>query len=492
MTATVRQRLALLVSVVGAMIVALDGTVLMVAQPSLQHDLGASMAQVQWTSTAYLLTVAALLVIAGRLGDRYGHPRMLFVGVLGFAAASAGIALAPGAGWVIALRAVQGVFGALLQPATLALLRLAYPADRLSTPVAIRTSAIGIAAAAGPVLGGVLVAHLGWRAVFWINVPVALAIAALTLAVKTPAPSRTGTQRLDLTGAALLATALAVLVHTLSGVPAHGWTTGPTWLGLAAVAGIAAALVGHERRAAHPIVPPTVARSVPVTASVAILLFTTGGMFGALFVTTFFFQDVLGLDPLASGLRALPLTALMVLGAPVAGAALRRYSPRRTAILGTVLVVLGIGGLSQLGTAGTWAATGVAFAVLGAGFATVMVTATATVVGEAPPGYAGVIGGLKQTAMNVGPSLGIAVAASMMLLRPSAAGALTAGVTPAMSAPATGPTLMVLAGLAALALLPASLLPAQPVHRARRDTTAPDDHDIHTIGQTGAKSRVTG
>ncbi|MFJ7330793.1 MFS transporter [Streptomyces cyaneofuscatus] len=463
------------------MIVALDGTVLLVAQPSLQRDLGASMTQVQWTSTAYLLAVAALLVIAGRLGDRYGHPRMLFVGVLGFAAASAGIALAPGVGWVICLRALQGVFGALLQPSTLALLRLAYPADRLGTPVAIRTSAIGVAAAAGPVLGGVLVAHLGWRAVFWINVPVALAIAVLTFAIRVPTPSRAGSQRLDLTGAALLATALAVLVHTLTGVPAHGWTSASTWLGLTALAGVATAFVGHERRTAHPIVPSAVARSVPVTASVAILLFTNGGMFGALFVTTFFFQDVLGLDPLASGLRALPLTALMVLGAPVAGAALRRYSPRRIAILGTVLVVLGIGGLSQLGSAGTWASIGVAFASLGAGFATVMVTATAIVAGEAPPGYAGVVGGLKQTAMNIGPSLGIAVAASIMMLRPSAAGASTAEVAQGMSASATGPTLMVLAGLAALALLPVSLLPTQPVHHARRGTAATEPHDIQTV-----------
>ncbi|MEU9092644.1 MFS transporter [Streptomyces sp. NPDC048428] len=483
MTAAIRRRLALLVSVAGAMIVALDGTVLMVAQPSLQRDFDASVAQVQWTSTAYLLAVAALLVVAGRLGDRYGHSRMLFVGVLGFAAASAGIALAPGVGWVMALRAVQGVFGALLQPATLALLRLAYPADRLGTPVAIRTSAIGVAAAAGPVLGGVLVAHLGWRAVFWINVPVALAIAALTLGVRVPVPSRTGTQRLNLTGAALLATVLAVLVHTLSGIPAHGWTTSPTWLGLVAVAGVAVVFVAHERRTAHPIVAPAVARSVPVMASAAVLLVTTAGMFGALFVATFFFQDVLGLGPLASGLRALPLTALMVLGAPVAGAALRRYGPRRTAIFGTVLVVLGTGGLSQFGPAGSWAVTGVAFAVLGAGFATVMVTATATVVGEAPPGYAGVIGGLKQTAMNVGPALGIAVGAGMMLLRPSAAEARTAGITPAMSSSATAPTLMVLAGLAALALLPASLLPTQPAHRVRRDTAAPDDHDIHTVDQ---------
>ncbi|MGW1318323.1 MFS transporter [Streptomyces sp. NPDC002426] len=478
------------------MIVALDGTVLMVAQPSLQRDLDASMTQVQWTSTAYLLAVAALLVIAGRLGDRYGHSRMLFTGVLGFAAASAGIALAPGVGWVIALRAAQGVFGALLQPATLALLRLAYPADRLGPPVAIRTSAIGVAAAAGPVLGGILVAHLGWRAVFWINVPVALAIAALTLAVWAPAPSRTGIQRLNLIGAPLLATALAVLVHTLSGIPAHGWTTAPTWAGLVAAAGVTVAFVGHERRTEHPLVAPAVARCVPVTASVAMLLVTTGGMFGALFVATFSLQDIRGLDPLTSGLSALPLTALMVLGAPVAGAALRRYSPRGTAIVGAVLVILGIGGLavSGLGTGdlgtgglyqpasvGTWAVTGTAFAfaALGAGFATVMVTATATVVGEAPPGYAGVIGGLKQTAMNVGPALGIAVAAGMMTPRPSAVAAQAAGVTPEMSASATPPTLMVLAGLAALALLPASLLPTQSPRSTGPRTTTPDTHGIH-------------
>ncbi|MBT2399736.1 MFS transporter [Streptomyces sp. ISL-100] len=442
------------------MLVALDGTVLLVAQPSLQRDLGADVAQVQWTSTGYLLAVAALLVIAGRLGDRYGHRRLLFVGVLGFAAASAGIALAPGVGWVIGLRAVQGVFGALLQPATLALLRLAYPADRLGAPVAIRTSAIGVAAAAGPVLGGVLVAHWGWRAVFVINVPIALAIAAITLSVRAPAPRpRTGSQRLNLTGAALLATALAVLVHTLVGVPEHGWTAAPTLLGLVAAAGIAVVFVAHERRTAHPIVPPAVARSVPVTASMAILLLTTGGMFGALFVTTFFLQDVLGLDPLACGLRVLPLTALMILGAPVAGAALRRCGPRRTAFTGVVLVVLGLAGLSRLGPTSGWAVTGVAFAVLGAGFATVMVTATGTVVGDAPPGYAGVVGGLKQTAMNVGPAFGIAVAASVMLLKASAAEPLAVGATPATSAPVMAPALMALAALAALGLLPASLLP---------------------------------
>lgn len=412
MTAPVRRHVALLASVAGAMLVALDGTVLLVAQPSLQRDLGMSVAQVQWTSTGYLLAVASLLVIAGRLGDRYGHPRLLLVGVLGFGAASGGIALASGVGWVIGLRVAQGVFGALLQPATLALLRLTYPADQLGVPVAIRTSAIGVAAGAGPILGGVLVAHLGWRAVFWLNAPIALAIAALTLAVRPPAPERTGSQRPDLTGAALLATALAVMVHTLVGVPTGGWTAAPTLLGLLSVTALAAVFASHERRTAHPIVPHAVARSTPVTASMAILLVTSAGLFGALFTATFYLQDVLSLDPFASGLRVLPMTALMVLGAPLASTALRRYGPRRSAIAGTALVAAGIAGLSRLGPTSPWMAMGATFAVLGAGFATVMVTATGTVVGDAPPGYAGVVGGLKQTAMNIGPILGIAIASS--------------------------------------------------------------------------------
>ena len=473
MTTASRPRIALLAGVAGAMIVALDGTVLLVAQPDLQRDLRASVAQVQWTSTGYLLAVAAFLVIAGRLGDRYGHQRLLFVGVLGFGAASAGIAFAPGIGWVIGLRIAQGVFGALLQPATLALLRLVYPADRLGAAVAIRTSAIGVAAGAGPVLGGVLVAHLGWRAVFLVNIPVALAIAALTLAVRAPTPPRTGARQFGLATAALFATTLAVLVHTLAGVPERGWTAAQTVLGFVLVAGLAVGLVRHERRTAQPLVPPAVARSVPVAASMAVLLVTSGGMFGALFVTTFFLQDVLGLSPLACGLRVLPLTALMVVGAPVAAAVLRRYGPRRTAIAGQLLVVLAVVGLSRLGPADPWPVSGVAFAALGAGFTAVMVTATGTVVGDAPPGYAGVVGGLKQTAMNVGPTLGIAVAAGMMALGPSVGAPPDAVADLAMSGPAMGPALLVLAALAALGLFPALLLPSRPVRDVRRTATAP-------------------
>ncbi|WP_067170063.1 MFS transporter [Microtetraspora niveoalba] len=458
MSGTARRGWALVVSAGGAMLVALDGTVLILAQPSLRRELGASVSQTQWANTGYLLAVAALLVVAGRLGDRYGHRRLLLCGLLGFAGASAGIALAPGIGGVIALRAVQGVSGALLQPATLALLRLTYPADRLGTAVAIRTSAIGVAGAAGPVLGGVLVTHLGWRSVFAINVPVALAIAAVAVVMRTPVPAHRESQRFDVTGTVLLAGVLAVCVYTLVGVPAHGWTGAPTLAGFACTAGGAAILIAWERRAAHPIVPPAVARSAPVTAAMAVLLLTTGGMFGALFVATFLLQDMLKLDSLAAGLRVLPLTVLMVLGAPMASAALRRCGPRRTSIAGSVLVALGILGMTCLTSADPWVATVAAFASLGLGFAAVMVTATGTVVGDAPAGYAGIVGGLKQTAVNIGPTLGIAVAAGMMTISPSAE--------------AAEPALLVLAAVAALGILPALLLPAQPTIARHPERTA--------------------
>ncbi|MFJ4676301.1 MFS transporter [Kitasatospora sp. NPDC088783] len=454
-------RLALPVSAGAAMLVALDGTVLLMAQPGMRRELGCTTAQLQWTSTGYLVAVAALLVLAGRLGDRYGHRRTLLAGVLGFGASSAGIALAPTVGWVVGLRVAQGVFGALLQPGTLALLRLSSPPERLGRAVAVRTGAIAVAAGAGPLLGGVLVDAFGWRAVFWINVPVAALIAAMAFALRPerepserepsgPEPSGrvpsggqrfdgvpSDDRRLDLAGAALLAAALAVLVHALSRVPERGW--GGTAAELAGAAALSAVLVAHERRAASPVVPRPVVRSRPVAASLVLLLTASAGLFGTLFSTTFRLQDALGVGPLDTALRMLPLTALMVLGAPAAERALRAQGPRRTALVGVALLVAGIAGLAGPGGGGGSApATGVASALLGAGFAAVMVTATGTVVGDAPAGYAGAVGGLKQTAMNIGPTLGVA----------TAAGAGTHGSLP------------LLAALAAVGLLPAAALPA--------------------------------
>ncbi|MGW2568908.1 MFS transporter [Streptomyces sp. NPDC001537] len=402
--------LTLACSVVGAVIVALDGTVLTVAQPTLQRDLGASFAQVQWTSTGYLIAVAGLLVFSGRLGDRYGHQRLFALGMLGFGTTSAGIGLAPGVGWVIGLRVLQGVFGALLQPATLGMLRAAFPHDRLRMPIAVRTGAIGLAAAAGPVLGGALVAGPGWRAVFFLNVVPALVLGLLALTLRGPGPRQSSPVHLDLPGALLLAVTLACLVHTLVALPYGGWRPSSA-LGLVAAAVAGAAFVRHERRTASPLVPPDVVGSAAVGSALGILVAASAALNGTLFVATFLLQDTLGLDPVHMALLSLPLAALMIVAAPGCAVLLRRAGARRTSVAAMAVLAAGILVLGRAsGTVGF--CTG--FALVGAGFGTVMVAATHVVVRQAAVGSAGVAGGLQQTAMNVGPVLGVAVATTLM------------------------------------------------------------------------------
>ncbi|MEU0405131.1 MFS transporter [Streptomyces sp. NPDC006197] len=524
-------------SVVGAAVVALDGTVLTVAQPALQRDLGAEVGQVQWTSTGYLVAVASLLVLAGRLGDRCGHHRVFAVGALGFAAASTGIALAPGIGTVIALRVLQGVCGALLQPATLGMLRTAFPPERLATPIAVRTAAIGLAAATGPLVGGALVSSYGWRAVFLLGVPPTLAIGLLALTSPThrrpdspdgrgpdplgalpspdhrptsgpavPAPLGTpaspdrpaagsadcpasgpaaadplcapaspgrpptdspdrpasGPVALDPFGALLLAAALGLLVHGLDEASRPGGI-GAAVLAWGAALGAGTAFARHERRVADPLLPPALLRSMPVVAGLTVLLAASAALFGALFVATYFLQDVQGLDPLDCALRVLPLAVLMVLGAPLCPPLQRRFGPRRTATAGAGLLTLGVLLLSRLDVTAGAAPVGVASALLGAGFVTLMVTATSVVVHRAPEAHAGVAGGLQQTAMNVGPALGVATATLLLALVPDGG-----------FVPVRGVALPVLAVIAALAVPAALALPGRADRRGTRpDPTAP-------------------
>ncbi|QJT07255.1 MFS transporter [Streptomyces asoensis] len=388
------------------MAVALDGTVLTVAQPSLRRDLGASFTQVQWTSTGYLVAVAGLLVFAGRLGDRYGHRRTFALGMLGFGAASAGIALAPDVGWVIGLRVVQGMFGALLQPATLGMLRAAYPPERLRTPIAVRTASIGVAAAAGPVVGGALTTEFGWRAVFLLNIVPALVFGLLALTSRDRR-DRSGPAAgvpLDLPGALLLAVALACLVHTLVTLPGVTWSAP-----VALLAG--AAFVRHERRTGSPLLPPEVVGSRAVGAALGVLVIASAALNGGVLTCVYVLQDDLGLTPLRSALLSLPLAVLLVAAAPTSAVLLRRSGARAT-VAGAMVVLAA--GLLVLARASAPVALCAGFALVGAGFGTVMVAATHVVVRQAPAESAGVAGGLQQTAMNVGPVLGVATATVLM------------------------------------------------------------------------------
>ncbi|MER5433579.1 MFS transporter [Streptomyces sp. NPDC002588] len=395
--------LALAGSVAGAVVVALDGTVLTVVQPTLRRDLHASLAQVQWTSTGYLVVVAGLLVFAGRLGDRYGHRRTFALGMLGFGAASAGIAWAPGVGWVIGLRVVQGVFGALLQPATLGMLRTAFPPDRLRAPLAARTAAIGVAAAAGPVLGGALATDFGWRAVFLLNIVPALVFGLCALASREERRPAADVP-LDVPGALMLAGALACLTHALVALPGLSWSAP-----VALVAG--AAFVRHERRARAPLLPAGVIGSPAVRSALALLVIASAALNGGLFAGVHVLQDGLGLTPLHSALLALPLAVFLIAAAPASAVLLRRAGARTTVTGAAALLAAGL--LALAGAPGE-AASAAAFALVGAGFGSMMVAATHVVVRQAPAESAGAAGGLQQTAMNVGPVLGVASATVLM------------------------------------------------------------------------------
>ncbi|WP_338674933.1 MFS transporter [Streptomyces sp. SCSIO 30461] len=455
-----RHTATLLCSIAGAAVVALDGTVLTIAQPAMQRDLQASFQQVQWTSTGYLVAVASLLVFAGRLGDRYGHRQMLALGTIGFGATSAAICLAPGIRWVIGLRVAQGICGALLQPATLGMLRAAYPPDRLASPIALRTSAIAAAAAVGPVIGGALTTQLGWRAVFFLNVVPALLIGVLALASRplmtrdSAQPERT--EGLDLPGAGLLAVALVCLVYTLSAVPRS--VLSPATVAAAGLAVLATgAFVRRERRTVDPLIPGEVIGSTAISSALAVLLAASAAMFGAVFVGTYLLQDILGMDPFRCALAGLPGPAAMILSAPPAAWLQRRWGPRRTAVAAMALLALGVLALSRLGAESGSPAVGGAFLLLGAGFGTVMVTATAVIVRRARVRHSGVVGGLQQTVMNVGPALGIATATALL-------GSGTSAMSLALAA---------LAAVAAAGALTAIGLPRRSAHQARDPEMSP-------------------
>ncbi|MFI7412548.1 MFS transporter [Streptomyces sp. NPDC049627] len=401
----------------GAMTVSLDGTVVAIAQPAIQEELGASLSDVQWMTAGYLLALAALLVPAGKLGDRFGHRRLFLVGTTGFTLSSAAIGLSAHIAWIIALRVVQGVFGALMQPPTLALLRAAFPADRLSMPIAVRSSALGLATAAGPVVGGLLVEHIGWQSVFFLNVPlgaVTFGLGRWVLREARPDPAT----RSDPVAAVLLCAALLALLWAVVGAPAAGWGDTRTVATLLGAAVLGAGFCLWEQRAAEPMVPLSLFRSPTFTAGVVLMTLVSFILFGVPLVLVFFLQNVLGMSPMESGVEVLWLTLGMTLAGTVAGLVMRRTGPRIPAVLGMAATTAGVLGVWHADATSTMSAQlRLSFALLGLGFSSVIVASTHLIVGGAPLRHSGLAGGIQQTAMQIGGSLGSAVLGAVVAAR---------------------------------------------------------------------------
>jgi EmrB/QacA subfamily drug resistance transporter len=400
--------LTLLAVSLGVMMVLLDGTVVSIANPVIGRELGASLADLQWVTSGYLLALAVFMITAGKLGDLFGHKRLFLVGIAGFALASLAIGLTSSIGWVIAFRVLQGLFGALLNPAALALLRAAFPGERLNVAFGVWGAIMGLSSAAGPIVGGLLVENVSWQSVFFINVPIGALALGVGMWVLMESKAKL-LSKVDYLGVALLSAAMFCLVWAIIKAPEYGWGDARTIGFFAAALVVGGLFVAWQARAAEPLLPLGLFRNASVSIGTVLMVLVAFSMFGAMFFITFYFQGVHGLGPLDSGLRMLPMSAGMIVASPLAGLAMSRLGPRIPMAAGMLITAVSMFLLSRLDLDASYLASAVPFALLAFGLSPVMVGATQVIVGNAPEDLSGVASGMQQSAMQVGGSLGTAV-----------------------------------------------------------------------------------
>jgi EmrB/QacA subfamily drug resistance transporter len=395
-------------------IVGLDSTVVNVALPVIGRDLHASVSGLQWTIDGYVLVLASLLMLSGATADRVGRRRVFQVGLAVFTAGSGLCSLAPGLGWLVAFRMVQAVGGSMLNPVAMSIITNTFT-DRAERARAIGVwgGAWGLSLALGPVLGGVLVDTVGWRGVFWVNIPVGLAAIALT-ARFVPESRAPVARRPDVIGQALLIVTLGSLAYAIIEGPALGWRA-PAILALFALAAASlAAFAGYEARRAEPVLDPRFFRSAPFAGSVLTAITAFAAMGGFLFLATLYLQDARGESALRAGLHIVPLAIIMGPGAVISS----RILARRGARLPMLASGLGLAGggvlLSRLTiTSPTWPIVG-AFCVFGIGAGMVNPPITYAAVSGMPTAQAGVASSIASTSRQIGQSLGVAVTGSIL------------------------------------------------------------------------------
>jgi EmrB/QacA subfamily drug resistance transporter len=388
----------------------LDTTILNVALPTMGHDLGAATTGLQWTVNAYVLTRAGSLFVCAALGDRFGHRRVWVAGLVLFGAGSLACGLAPSLGAMIGFRVVQSLGGALMTPATLAMLARAYPAGPArAQALGIWSASTGIAMGLGPVVGGLLVDSVGWRSVFMVNVPiVVVALASRRLVSDGERPAIP--PRLDLLGQAAIVAALFPLTYALITAPERGWAS-PVTLALVAVSVLAgAAFVVVERRSDHPLLDLRDFRRPALLGAVglAVAAFVTLG--GFLFFNTLWLQEVRGLSALHAGLLTAPATLSSFLLSPAAGRIVGRIGPRVPATAGATCLAAATAWLAL-----TVSATGPVwhvvpgYVLLGVGLGLTNTPVNAIAVSAMPRERSGVAGAIATTSRQVGSNLGVAL-----------------------------------------------------------------------------------
>jgi EmrB/QacA subfamily drug resistance transporter len=405
---TREQRWVLGLASLASFIVILDVMVVATALTAIRRHLGASLADLEWTVNAYTLSFAVLLMTAAALGDRLGRRRVFAAGLMIFALSSAACALAPDAAALIAARAVQGAGAATIMPMALALLNGAFPPARRGWAIGIYGGVTGLAAVAGPVLGGAVTQGLGWQWIFWVNVPVALAAVPLVLGRLNEAKGAGGA--IDLPGLALVTAAALGLVWGLVRGNTAGWGSAEVIGTLAGGAVAAAAFAAWERRAVHPMVPPRLFRSPAFSAGNLAIFTINASLTGVIFLLPQFLQVVEGQGPLGAGLRLLPWGIAPFLVGPPAGALADRVGERVLVVTGALVQVAGIAWLAAVASPGTgYLALVTPMILIGIGLALSVPAATRAVTSTVPPADIGTASAAFSTMRQLGGAFGVAV-----------------------------------------------------------------------------------
>jgi len=394
-------RWILLATVLGSSMALLDSTVVNVALPTIGKHLSASLAGLQWTVTAYTLTLAGLILLGGSLGDRLGRRRVFLVGVVWFALASALCGLAPSIGVLIGARVLQGIGGALLTPGSLAIIQSSFAAEDRPRAVGAWSGLAGVASAIGPLLGGLLVQTVGWRWVFLLNLPLAIAVVAVTMRHVPETRDTSVHGRFDVAGAVLAALALAGITYALIEAPEKSAKAGVVIAGLLGVAAAVAFVLVERRRTRT---PDKVAPMLPLDvfssrqfSVINIITFLVYGAFGGLlFLLVLQLQVVSGFSPLKAGTALLPVTVLMLLLSARSGSLVQHIGPRWPITVGITLLAIGMALMTRIGPHASYVIDVLpAVVVFGLGLVLTVAPLTATVLASADVRHAGVASGVN-------------------------------------------------------------------------------------------------
>ena len=390
----------------------LDNLVVGVALPSIRTDLGGSIESLEWTVNAYTLAFAVLLLTGAALGDRFGRKRMFLIGVSIFTASSAAAALAPSIDALIAARALQGIGAAIVTPLTLTLVSEAFPPERRGAALGIWGGISGLGVALGPFVGGAIVEGIAWQWVFWLNVPVGLAL--IPLASRMLNESHGPDKSLDFGGLALAGTGLFGLTFAIIRGQALGWTSTTILASITIGLLLMAAFVRYEMRTPNPMLPMRLFRSRRFAATNGLSFAMFFGTFGSIFLLSQFFQTAQGFGPFEAGARTLPWTAMPMFVAPIAGLLSDRIGTRPLMTAGLAMQAIGLGWIAIITEPSvSFGALIPPFMLAGSGMALVFPTAAASVLSSVRPSEAGKASGANNAIREIGGVMGVAVLASV-------------------------------------------------------------------------------